>query len=214
MSCLICSLKNVALQNEIERRLDINAGFLTEDDKKELKSNPDFADSIDIINKLTPQECEVHWNFHQSSSYAPCSIDKSQNAIAEGSNKTSLRDDIGKDEAGVIYDLTLKQMTTFNRLTKKIESVLNDTETDLTCAFINPVVLDFYKTLTSDIRDNVKTLKDLNAAVNGEKSGSLEGLKAIAVALSTPLPNQQNQGAAIAGVEVGAKDLSTNEFDY
>ena len=85
---------------------------------------------------------------------------------------------------------------------------------DLTCAFINPVVLDFYKTLTSDIRDNVKTLKDLNAAVNGEKSGSLEGLKAIAVALSTPLPNQQNQGAAIAGVEVGAKDLSTNEFDY
>ena len=33
MSCLICSLKNVALQNEIERRLDINAGFLTEDDK-------------------------------------------------------------------------------------------------------------------------------------------------------------------------------------
>lgn len=212
MSCLICSLKNVALQNEIERRLDINAGYLTEDDKKELKANPAFTDSIDTINKLTPQECEVHWNFHQSSSFAPSSIG-SQRALATQSEDSasakprSIRDEIDRDEASVIYDLMAKQMTTFNALSKKINSVLADGDCDLTCAFINPVIMEFYKNLSADIRDNVKSLKDLNQAVNGEKSGSLEGLKAIAVAISSPLPGKNQE-------VVEAKDLSTDEYDY
>lgn len=218
MSCLICSLKNVALQNEIERRLDINAGYLTEDDKKELKANPDFSDSIDIINKLTPQECEVHWNFHQSSSFAPSSIGSQRDLAAqsedsiEQSKTKSIRNEINRDEASVLYDLMAKQMSTFNALSKKINSALVDGESDLTCAIVNPVMLEFYKSLTADIRDDVKALRELNQAINGEKSGSLEGLKAIAVALTSPLPNQQN--AAIAGVQVGAKDLSTDEYDY
>ena len=213
MSCLICSLKNVALQNEIERRLDINAGYLTEDDKKELKANPAFSDSIDTINKLTQQECEVHWNFHQASGFAPSSIG-SQRALAatdessaEPAKPRSIRDEIDRDEASILYDLTAKQMTTFNALSRRINSTLVDSDSDLTCAFVNPVILEFYKNLTSDIRDNIKVMKDLNQAVNGEKSGSLEGLKAIAVAISSPLQNQQ-------GGVVEAKDLSTDEYDY
>ena len=216
MACLICSLKDVNLQNDIERRLDINHGYLTEDDKKELKANPKYSQYVDIINKLTPQECEVHWNFHQSSSFAPSSIGSAQVATVdkETTKPTSIRDEIARDEATILYDLMAKQMATFNCLTKKINAALSDGDSDMTCAIVNPVMLEFYKGLTADIRDDVKALRELNQAINGEKSGSLEGLKAIAVALTSPLPGQNQQNAAIAGVQVGAKDLSTNEYDY
>lgn len=216
MACLICSLKNIKLRNEIERRLDINAGILSDMDKKELREDPDFVNDIEVINKLTNQECELHWNFHQSSGFAPCSIDfprddEPQGGKLETAKPKSIKDEIGRNEAVVLYDLMSKQMETFNCLSKKINSALSDSESDLTCAVVNPVMLDFYKNLTADIRDAVKAIKELNSAVNGEKSGSLEGLKAIAVALTSPLPNQN---AAIAGVQVGAKDLSTDEYDY
>lgn len=216
MSCLICSLKNVELQNDIERRLEINSGYLNEDDKKELKANPKYKDYIDIINKLTPHECEVHWNFHQSSSFAPSSIGSTRVATVdeEPAKPTSIKDEIARDEATVLYDLMAKQMSTFNCLSKKINAALTDGDSDMTCAIVNPVMLEFYKGLTADIRDDIKALRELNQAVNGEKSGSLEGLKAIAVALTSPLPGQNQQNAAIAGVQVGAKDLSTDEYDY
>jgi hypothetical protein len=156
----------------------------------------------------------VHWNFHQSSSFAPSSIGSARDLATqeETSKPTSIRDEIARDEATVLYDLMAKQMATFNCLSKKINSALTDGDSDMTCAIVNPVILEFYKGLTSDIRDDIKALRELNQAINGEKSGSLEGLKAIAVALTSPLPGNQN--AAVAGVQVGAKDLSTDEYDY
>ena len=69
--CSICKIKNVALVEEIERRLNINAGSLTDKDKKELIQNfaseptEEAAKLEAVINGLTLNECSLHWNFHQ-----------------------------------------------------------------------------------------------------------------------------------------------------
>ena len=207
MSCLICELKNKELKQSVERYLDIYSGVIPITIKAELKAS--FPDEESTIEKLNDDECLMHWNFHQSASYVPAHID----AEEKENNSSSLRNDIGKDEASVLYDLMAKQMETFNRLTKRINDALDNTDNDLTHAIVNPITIDLYDKVTSGIRSSVKDLKELNTAVKGEKNSSLDGLKAIAVALSTPLDNK-SQNAAITGVQVGVKDLSTDKYDY
>ena len=52
----------------------------------------------------------------------------------------------------------------------------------------------------------VKELRELNDTVNGKSNGSLEGLKAIALAISQPLDSYKADGEA--------DDMSTDKFDY
>ena len=204
MACAICSLKNIELQNDIERLLDINHGVISEDDKKELKSK--YPDETDIIYSIKDQEFMFHWNFHQSSSYLPAQAD---NQVFEGEEKPkskSLKDDIGKNEAAVLYDMMSKQMETFNRMTHKINAAIDSEDSEVSHVIINPIMCEFYKDLGASIRATVKELRDLNDTVNGKANGSLEGLKAIALAISQPA-----QPIRADAVE---NDMSTNKFDY
>lgn len=199
MSCIICSLKNVELQNDIERLLGANNGIISEEKKKELKLK--YPDEVDTICSITDQEFLVHWNFHQASGYVPAPIQEA----AEGNKSKSLRDDIGKNEASVLYDLMSKQMETFNRLSRKIDAAINSEDTDVSHIIVNPIVCEFYNGLGSSIRATVKELRDLNDTVNGKANGSLEGLKAIALAISQPLVNDSPSEK---------DDMSTDKFDY
>ncbi len=207
MACIICSLRNIELQNDIERLLDINQGFIPEDAKKELKIK--YPNEADTISKISQQEYTMHWNFHQSSSYLPA-----QYSVPAESKKEShsLRDDIGKNEATVLYDMMSKQMETFNRLTHKINNAIDNEESDVSHAIINPIVSDFYKGLTDSMRATVKELRELNDTVNGKTNGSLDGLKAIALAISQPLDNVQ--ATNISNTAPGREDMSTDKFDY
>lgn len=206
MSCIICSLRNIELQNDIERLLDINQGYVPEDAKKELKAK--YPEDAETIAKISQQEYMMHWNFHQSSSYLPA---QSTQAIASQESH-SLRDDIKKDEATVLYDMMSKQMETFNRLTHKINAAIDNEESDVSHVIVNPVVADFYKGLTDSMRATVKELRDLNDTVNGKTNGSLDGLKAIALAISQPLDNVQTNN--ITNAAPGRADMSTDKFDY
>lgn len=204
MSCAICSLKNVALQNDIERLLDINQGVISEEDKKELKSK--YPDETETICSIKDQEFMFHWNFHQSSSYLPAQVD---NQAVEGEEKPkskSLKDDIGKNEAAVLYDMMSKQMETFNRMTHKINAAIDSEDTEVSHVIINPIMCEFYKDLGASIRATVKELRDLNDTVNGKANGSLEGLKAIALAISQP--------AQPIKADTINSDMSTDKFDY
>lgn len=206
MSCIICSLRNIDLQNDIERLLDINHGYVPEDAKKELKAK--YPDNAEIIGKISQQEYLMHWNFHQSSSYLPAHV----SVPAESKQASySLRDDIGKSEASVLYDMMSKQMETFNRLTHKINNAIDNEESDVAHVIVNPVVADFYKGLTDSMRATVKELRDLNDTVNGKTNGSLDGLKAIALAISQPLDSTQT---TISNAAPGRADMSTDKFDY
>lgn len=203
MACIICSLKNVELQNDIERLLDINQGTVNEDQKKELKAK--YPEDAETICKISDQEFLMHWNFHQCSSYLPAAVKPNEVAEGEQPKSKSLRDDIGKSEASVLYDLMSKQMETFNRLTHKINAAIDNEETDVSHIIVNPVVCEFYAGLGSSIRSTVKELRELNDTVNGKTNGSLEGLKAIAVAISQPLSSVPENERA---------DMSTDKFDY
>lgn len=206
MSCIICSLRNIDLQNDIERLLDINQGYITDEAKKELKVK--YPNEAEIIGKISQQEYLMHWNFHQSSSYLPAQVNVSNDNKQESK---SLRDDIGKSEAAVLYDIMSKQMETFNRLTHKINDAIDSEESDVSHVIINPVVGDFYKGLTDSMRATIKELRELNDTVNGKTNGSLDGLKAIALAISQPLDNSQ---AVISNTAPGRSDMSTDKFDY
>ena len=206
MSCIICSLRNIELQNDIERLLDINQGYVPEEAKKELKAK--YPEDAETIAKISQQEYMMHWNFHQSSSYLPA---QSTQTIASQESH-SLRDDIKKDEATVLYDMMSKQMETFNRLTHKINAAIDNEESDVSHVIVNPVVADFYKGLTDSMRATVKELRDLNDTVNGKTNGSLDGLKAIALAISQPLDNVQ--ATNITNAAPGRSDMSTDKFDY
>lgn len=199
MPCAICSLKNVELQNDIERLLDINSGTISADDKKTLKEK--YLDDIDIINSISDQEYMMHWNFHQSSSYLPAKPVEP----TEGNKSKSLKDDIGKSEAAVLYDLMSKQMETFNRMTHKINAALDSDDNEISHVVVNPVMCDFYRELGVSIRSTVKELRELNDTVNGKTNNSLEGLKAIALAISQP---------ANPIVVNGNEDMTTDKFDY
>lgn len=207
MSCIICSLRNIELQNDIERLLDINQGYLPEDSKKELKAK--YPEDAETIAKISQQEFMMHWNFHQSSSYLPAQV---STAVAGKQESHSLRDDIKKDEATVLYDIMSKQMETFNRLTHKINDAIDNEESDVSHVIVNPVVAEFYKGLTDSMRATVKELRELNDTVNGKTNGSLDGLKAIALAISQPLDNVQT--TTISNAAPGREDMSTDKFDY
>lgn len=189
MICTICKIKDSKLKNAIEEYLDANKGILLNQDRIELINR--FPESEDLIDSLTEEVCQMHWNFHQAASYTSSIINGDE-------TPESLTKDINKDEAGVLYEFMNKQAATFNCLSNKINGVLQKSD-DLTCAVINPSVLALYKDLGDSLRATVREIRELNAQVNGTKSGALEGLKALAQAL-TPATS--------------APQMTTTEYDY
>lgn len=190
--CKICELTSSNLLKDIEGILAQNGGVLTSSEKRSLcKKYREHEASIKLI---TDKDCELHYNFHQSVKRAPLQLEKTEES-------TTIAQDIGKDEATVLYELLNKQMATFNALSNKINKVIKDSdEENLKGMLFNPTISQFYKELGDGIRANVRELRDLNVAMNGKKDGSIEGLKALAVAI------------------VGSRDkieseMTTEEFD-
>ena len=231
--CTICKIKNVALVEEIERRLNTNAGSLTDRDKKELVQNfaseptEEAAKLEELITKLTPNECSLHWNFHQAVAIAPPEMtveDGAANTSDINDEQTSVRKpmgslaaDVGKSEAAVLYGLLGKQMATFNALTNRMNetlAALGESDEDKTQALsipvIHPSVATFYNELAGSIRATTKEIRELNAAVNGQANPAMEGLKALAIAIHGA-PSNSTPAGEING---GADDLTTDKYDY
>lgn len=213
MICSICNLKNVKLQNEIEKLLDANKGYLSDADKKELKTK--YPNDVEAIQSIKESDCMLHWNFHQAANYID-DINDSNNVSDEP--MSSLARDINKNEAGVLYDLMNKQAATFNCLTNKINKALLDEE-DTSLSIISPNVLEFYRDLGNSIRATVKELRELNTDLNGSKGGTFEGLKALAHALApnVNITTSNNTATNDAPGEMRVADpeeLTTDKFDY
>ena len=235
--CTICKIKNVALVEEIERRLNTNAGSLTDKDKKELVQNfaseptEEAAKLEAVINGLTPNECSLHWNFHQAVAIAPPEMpgaeyaDDAANASDTDTGEQtgvrkpmgSLAADVGKSEAAVLYGLLGKQMATFNALTNRMNetlAALGDSDEDkaqaLSIPVIHPSVATFYNELAGSIRATTKEIRELNAAVNGQANPAMEGLKALAIAIHGA-PSNSTPAGEING---GTDDLTTDKYDY
>ena len=227
--CTICKIKNVALVEEIERRLNTNAGSLTDRDKKELVQN--FASEPteeELITKLTPNECSLHWNFHQAVAIAPPEMpvedDTTRTSDTDVGEQTNVRKpmgslaaDVGKSEAAVLYGLLGKQMATFNALTNRMNetlAALGDNDEDkaqaLSIPVIHPSVATFYNELAGSIRATTKEIRELNAAVNGQANPAMEGLKALAIAIHGAPSNSTPAGE----INEGTDDLTTDKYDY
>ena len=181
MTCKICQMGNAKLVEAIEEKLLAGAGSLFLEDKKELQGKfPEFADKIDA---LTDKDCELHYNFHQRICRVPRVVVKTEEAAQSKENK-SLADDIGKDEAAVLYEMLNEQAATFTLLNNRIANQIKDTEKeDGSKLLLHAGTTQFYKELADSIRATVRAIGELNVSLNGQKDGSLEGLKALAGAL-------------------------------
>ena len=232
--CTICKIKNVALVEEIERRLNTNAGSLTDKDKKELIQNfasepTEEATKLEaVINGLTPNECSLHWNVHQAVAITPPEMpiedDTTNTSDADAGEQTGVRKpmgslaaDVGKSEAAVLYGLLGKQMATFNALTNRMNetlAALGDSDEDkaqaLSIPVIHPSVATFYNELAGSIRATTKEIRELNAAVNGQANPAMEGLKALDIAIHGAPSNSTPAGE----INEGADDLTTDKYDY
>lgn len=236
--CAICKIKNAALVEEIERRLNTNAGSLTDQDKKELIQNfaseptEEAAKLEALIDKLTPNDCSLHWNFHQAVAVTPPEmtvetfddIDGDSNSADETCRQTKVRKpmgslaaDAGKSEAAVLYGLLGKQMATFNALTNRMNETLaalgesdEDKAQALSIPVIHPSMATFYNELAGSIRATTKEIRELNAAVNGQANPAMEGLKALAIALHGT-PSNSTPAGEISG---DTDDMTTDKYDY
>lgn len=199
MSCKICSITNGKLRQALEDALVQFDGTLSSNTKAKLcEEYPDFAPAIDSIDA---HDCEIHFNFHQSIGRAAniCSISDAD----ETPQTSSLAGDVGKDEAEILLGLLNSQYATFTAITNKINGAIKRAKTDeMTGLLINPGTAQFYKELGDSVRATVRELRELNTAVNGKQDGALEGLKALAGALSA-----NNSQAPVMD------DQTTNAFD-
>lgn len=196
MECRICKINNKDMLREIESKLEQSGGILSSKDKKELTEKYIDEESFKLINSLTDDECEIHLNFHMSPDYeVPLAVSPAKNETT-----SSLTKDINKDEATVLYKLMTTQAATFNLITNKINKEIKDADSLQELGLPNNF-LALYKDTAQSIRDTAKAIKEINADINGSKSGALEGLKALANALKSDDDEPK-------------KDLSTDKFDY
>lgn len=222
MQCKICALSNSDLIDDIERAL-LETGALLNSTKERLKEQyPQYADEI---QKITDQDCRIHFNFHQRITRAARALptaeeqavldnnaSHSQNTSsvkAGRRNTATLAGDIGKDEAEVLYELLNSQAATFNALTARINEAVTECEHDMNVLVIHPETINFYNALTQSMRLTVRELRDLDVAKNGEKDGAAEGLKALAMMLA---PNA-SPGSATNALSISEDEMTTKEFD-
>lgn len=201
MSCRICQITNKNLRADIELLLSDNDGTISDKNKADLVDK--YADFKDVINAISNQDCEMHWNFHQGCTREPnCYIpDK------EGKEQvSSVAGDINKDEANLLSELANKQMATFTVLDNKVKKALENID-DLTQVVINPTTAQFYREIGESLRATVRDIRDLNVSLNGDKNSAADGLKALAAAIlgskQPEAPTEDNK----------PKDLTTKEFD-
>lgn len=189
MTCRICSIDSLAVRDAIELSLFNNQGMLFASDKDALAEKfPEYAAKIEA---LTENDCAMHFNFHQRISRAPqlkCkTTETSEKKVKDGA---SLADDIGKDEAAVLYEVLNAQAATFTLLNNRIANQIKDAEKeDNTKMLIHPGTIQFYKETADSIRATVKAIGELNVALNGQKDSSLDGLLALAQALNSSRAN-------------------------
>ena len=182
--CGICSLANKEAIKAIEAALTTGNGTIPTSKLGEIANQ--YPDEKDEILKITDADCNIHFNFHM--------------AVTNSNEKeASVTKDIGKDEASILYQLLGQQAATMTLLTNKINETIKDHDGDIATLNLNPITTQFYKDLGSSMRENVKTLVDLNTNLNGKKDGALEGLKALA--------------AALGGAKPTSNECTTKEFD-
>lgn len=203
MGCKICRLKNKELLRELESHLEQSKGILSEPAKIKLLEK--YPEEADIVSNLSEDDCSIHFNFHMAPSYDISITDVSE----EETPRESLTKDINKDEASVLFDLAKKQSATFNLITNKLNKGLQGSE-DLTELAMPTSFLVLYRETADSIRSTFKLIKEMNADINGSKSGSLEGLKALAKALR---PADESDDADESNLK-GKKDLTTDQYDY
>ena len=104
MKCAICSIGNKELLQEIEYLLEVNNGMLRNKDKIDLiEKYPAYKAAIE---KISDQDCNMHWNFHQSVDrpveiFGNVTVDPEK--PEEKPTVASLTADIAKDEATILY---------------------------------------------------------------------------------------------------------------
>lgn len=194
MTCTICSIRKVELKRTVEQFLEQNNGVLSSENKNALKAQ--FPDDVEVIDGINAQDCSIHWNFHQT-----ITREAEANIVVKEGNNSTLAADVNKDEGFALYELLNNQAATFNCLSRKIDKTIEKAE-DAKDIMFNPNVLQFYRDTADSIRATVRELKDLNTAVNGNGDSSLEGLKALAVALTV------NKGPVSK-----EQQMTTDEYD-
>lgn len=210
MKCAICSIGNKELLQEIEYLLEVNNGMLSNKNKIELiEKYPAYKAAIE---KISDQDCNMHWNFHQSVD-RPVEIFGNPNTEnkEESSEKptvASLTADIAKDEATILYEVLNAQAATFRCLDRKMKRAIEKADTDedgMSQIIVNPNTVIMYNEIASSIRGTVREIRDLNKELNGKGEDPLAGMKALAAALSF-----NNLVKPEGRVE---PDMSTKEFD-
>lgn len=185
MSCKICSITNGKLRQALEDALIQFDGVLPNNTKMTLCAA--YPEHADVLDALSAHDCELHFNFHQAIGRPSmsCSISLHESESEEPQRVTSLAGDVGKDEAEILLDLLNTQYATFTALTNKINGAITRVKNDeMTSLLINPGTVQFYKELGDSVRATVREIRELNTAVNGKRDGAVEGLIALANALS------------------------------
>lgn len=209
MKCAICSIGNKELLQEIEYLLEVNSGMLHAKDRSNLiEEYPAYKEAIE---KISDQDCNMHWNFHQS---VDRPIEIFGNATSdpekpeENPTVSSLTADIAKDEATILYEVLNAQAATFRCLDRKMKRAIEKADTDddgMSQIIVNPNTVNMYNEITSSIRGTVRELRDLNKELNGKGEDPLAGIKALATALTI--------GSAPKVEGEQPEDMSTKEFD-
>lgn len=216
MKCAICSIGNKELLQEIEYLLEVNDGMLHNKDKVELiEKYPAYKEAI---NKITDQDCNMHWNFHQSVDrpieiFGNVNTEKSEGS-AEKPTVSSLTADIAKDEATILYEVLNAQAATFRCLDRKIKRAIEKADTDddgMSQIIVNPNTVNMYNEVASSIRQTTREIREMNKELNGKGEDPLAGIKALAVALTASRPTSSSDPSAKEGEPEG--DMSTKEFD-
>ena len=171
----------------------------------------------EAINKITDQDCNMHWNFHQSVD-RPIEIFGNKASDPEKPEEkptvSSLTADIAKDEATILYEVLNAQAATFRCLDRKMKRAIEKADTDedgMSQIIVNPNTVTMYNEIASSIRQTTREIREMNKELNGKGEDPLAGIKALAVALTASRPSSSSDPSAKEGEPEG--DMSTKEFD-
>ena len=204
MVCKICLLGGKVLA-AIEAKLYANGGSLFEADVQELVTQ--FPEQKEALETIREQDCNIHFNFHQKIARTP-----TEREPKEAGKNLSLAEDIGKDEAEVLYELLNSQAATFNVLNTRIaKQIAKADEDDRTSMLIHPNTMQFYKETADSIRATVRAIGDLNVALNGQKDGAQEGLFALAAAIAGA--REPKEAKKVTHPQDNPEDGTTTMFD-